>query len=156
MKAKSSAGAPGSVDWVPLTQRPNLLANVSDHLRVGPIVQDAIYPVPDGLEFRHGKAMRCSGIAGEPQTRRRLGGMGIEGDLVLVDGKPGTLKGRRCHIAGGTSFRQDGQHQTGVGPARNHADPGLGQNTRQRPRVIEDRLIIALELGAKRFSEASV
>ena len=41
----------GSVDWVPLAKRQNLLPDISDHLRVGWILQEAIYPVSDGSEF---------------------------------------------------------------------------------------------------------
>ncbi len=45
-----------SVDWTALAERSNLLAFRSDPLRIGRIMQDAIYPPPDGFKFRTAKA----------------------------------------------------------------------------------------------------
>jgi hypothetical protein len=52
-----------SVNWVTLTKPKNILANISDYLPVARILQNAIYPVPNGLEFWNRKATRCSCIA---------------------------------------------------------------------------------------------
>lgn len=53
----------GSLDWTALAERSKPLANRSDPLRVGWILQNAIYPAPDGFKLRTAKAARRSCVA---------------------------------------------------------------------------------------------
>ena len=55
----------GSLDWTALAERSNPLANRSDPLRVGWILQNAIYPAPDGFKSRTAKAARRSRFGGD-------------------------------------------------------------------------------------------
>ena len=114
-----------------LVRLEHFLADLGHGGLVGPVAQGGVHPAGDELHLGFLHAAGGDGGGADPDARGLEGGVGVEGDAVLVDGDAGPVQGLLGLVAQDALLEHVHQHQVVVGAAGDDAPALAGQGRGQ-------------------------